>query len=49
MILLLIGLGFVFLGIGITAKFRVGKFGVLTLSSGLILIILGALFLSKGI
>jgi hypothetical protein len=49
LLLLLVGFLFVALGIGGTAKLDLGKFGVLTGSGGLILIVLGALFLGSGI
>jgi hypothetical protein len=49
LLLLLAGFLFVVFGIGGTAKLDLGKFGVLTGSSGLVLIVLGALFLGSGI
>jgi hypothetical protein len=49
LLLLLVGFLFVALGIGGTAKLNMGKFVVLTGSSGLVLIVLGALFLGSGI
>jgi hypothetical protein len=49
LLLLFIGFLFVLFGIGGAAKLNLGKFGVLTGSSGLVLIVLGALFLSSGV
>jgi len=49
LLLLLIGIIFAFFGWGGTAKLNLGKFGVLTGSGGLILIVLGALLLGSGV
>jgi hypothetical protein len=48
-LLIVIGFLFALFGIGGTAKLNMGKLGVLSGSSGIILIVVGVLFLGAGI